>query len=173
LRFDPGAISQRAQPALTPLRVEGAIRHPPSGGAWEYSVVLAVRNGRGEEITRQVVGVGALLPAEERTFTLSVEVFVAQDAQPASPPARPSPTAQASPPARPSPAPQPARPSPATQAAQPMRAPPGAQPSQATRPSQVTQASQPLPARDARPGAKPGFPATALPPRHSKPTRSD
>ena len=87
LRFDPAAMAQRAQPTLTPLRVEGAIRHPANGGAWEYSVVLAVRNGRGEEITRQVVGVGALLPAEERTFTLSVEVFTT-DAQAAAPPAK-------------------------------------------------------------------------------------
>lgn len=76
LRFDS---AQRVQPSLTPLRVEGAIRHPATGGAWEYSFVLAVRNSRGEEIARQVVGVGALQPSEERTFTLAVEVFTAAD----------------------------------------------------------------------------------------------
>jgi hypothetical protein len=38
-------------------------------------VVLAIRNERGEEISRQVVGVGALRGAESRTFTLSVEVM--------------------------------------------------------------------------------------------------
>ena len=76
LRFDPG---QRIEPSLTPLKVQGAIRHPATGGPWEYSMVLSVRNGRGEEITRQVVGVGALQPAEERTFTLAVEVFTAQE----------------------------------------------------------------------------------------------
>jgi hypothetical protein len=37
--------------------------------------MLSIRNERGEEITRQVVGVGALQPAELRTFTLAVEVF--------------------------------------------------------------------------------------------------
>jgi hypothetical protein len=73
LRFDPAA--QRMLPAATPLRVEGTIRHPPGGGTWEYSIVLAVRNERGEEITRQVVGVGALSPADVRTFSLSVELF--------------------------------------------------------------------------------------------------
>jgi hypothetical protein len=80
LRFDPGA-SQR-EPAGTPLRVEGTLRHASSsGGAWEYSVVLAIRNDRGEEIARQVVGVGALQPSESRTFTLAVEVFKPAEAR--------------------------------------------------------------------------------------------
>ena len=65
-------------PAATPLKVEGTIRHPPQGETWEYSIVLAVRNGRGEEITRQVVGVGALAPEEVRSFSLAVELFVPQ-----------------------------------------------------------------------------------------------
>jgi hypothetical protein len=73
LRFDPAA--QRMLPAATPLRVEGTIRHPPNGGNWEYSIVLAVRNERGEELTRQVVGVGALSPRDVRSFSLSVELF--------------------------------------------------------------------------------------------------
>jgi hypothetical protein len=76
LRFDPAA--QRMLPAATPLRVEGTIRHPPGGGTWEYSIVLAVRNERGEEITRQVVGVGALAPTDVRSFSLSVELFAPQ-----------------------------------------------------------------------------------------------
>jgi hypothetical protein len=75
LRFDPSLL-QQMQPAATPLRVEGSLRHPPDGEAWEYSIVLAVRNERGEELTRQVVGVGALQPTEVRTFTLAVELFV-------------------------------------------------------------------------------------------------
>ncbi len=73
LRFDPAA--QRMLPAATPLRVEGTIRHPPDAGTWEYSILLAVRNERGEEITRQVVGVGALAPTDVRSFSLTVELF--------------------------------------------------------------------------------------------------
>ena len=73
LRFEPGAAA-RAQPTVSPLRVEGTIRHPEGGEAWEYSVLLSIRNERGEEIARQVVGVGAIGPKEERTFTLAVEV---------------------------------------------------------------------------------------------------
>ena len=37
-------------------------------------MLLTIRNARGEEVARQLVGVGALQPNEERTFTLSVEV---------------------------------------------------------------------------------------------------
>ncbi|HTW39103.1 MAG TPA: hypothetical protein VMD49_11090 [Steroidobacteraceae bacterium] len=73
LRFD--SASAQRQPALTPLHVEGTLRHPANGPTWEYSVVLTIRNGRGQEIARQVVGVGALQPTEERAFTLAVEVF--------------------------------------------------------------------------------------------------
>ncbi|HEY4872807.1 MAG TPA: hypothetical protein VIH77_01160 [Steroidobacteraceae bacterium] len=62
-------------PSSSPLRVEGVIRHPDDGPAWEYSVVLVIRDNAGVEVTRQVVGVGALQPAEQRSFTLSVEVF--------------------------------------------------------------------------------------------------
>jgi hypothetical protein len=74
LRFDPG-MAPRAAPSFLPLKVEGTIRHPPVGEPWEYSVMVSIRNDRGEEITRQVIGVGALHPAEQRTFTLAVEVF--------------------------------------------------------------------------------------------------
>ena len=74
LRF--GAEAQkRALRTSTPLRVEGTIRHPATAGASEYSVVLSIRDERGEELTRRVVGVGALQPSEQRTFSLAVEVF--------------------------------------------------------------------------------------------------
>jgi hypothetical protein len=55
--------------------VEGSIQHPDVGEAWEYSVMISIRNDRGEEVTRQIVGVGALQPGEARTFTFAVEVF--------------------------------------------------------------------------------------------------
>ncbi len=74
LRFDPTSVPQPV-PELSPLRVSATIQHPDVAGAWEYSLVLTVRNERGEEISRQVVGVGALQPLEQRTFNLAVEVF--------------------------------------------------------------------------------------------------
>jgi len=72
LRFVPAGD---AVPTISPLRVEGSIRHPNEGEAWEYSVVVTIKNDRGEEVSHQVLGVGALQPGEERTFTFAVEVF--------------------------------------------------------------------------------------------------
>jgi hypothetical protein len=66
---------------VTPLRVEGSIRNPAQAGTWEYSMVLTIRNERGEEIARRLVGVGAIQPEELRTFTLSVEMVAAADAK--------------------------------------------------------------------------------------------
>src|ERR1700680_654391 len=77
LRFDQDA-AKRQVAATSALRVEGVIQHPTREEAWEYFLVIAVRNDRGEEVTRQVVGVGALQGIEKRTFTLSVEVLPPQ-----------------------------------------------------------------------------------------------
>jgi hypothetical protein len=71
LRFDAGADTPQA-PALTPLRIEGSIRHPADGEPWEYTVVVSIHNDRGDEIARKLIGVGAINPNEQRTFTLSV-----------------------------------------------------------------------------------------------------
>ena len=65
----------RQQPDQVPLHVEGTFRHPDGAGAWEYSVVVAIRDGNGREIARHVVGVGALRAGEERSVGLSVEIF--------------------------------------------------------------------------------------------------
>jgi len=88
LRFDQEA-AKRQVAATSALRVEAMIRHPPLEEPWEYFVVISVRNDRGEEVTRQVVGVGALQSAEKRTFALSVEVLPAQAPQGATPPKGP------------------------------------------------------------------------------------
>ena len=76
LRFDPKSnVDSRAQPTFSALRVEGAFRNPAGVDSWEYSVVVSIRNDRGEEVARKVVGVGALDPRESRTVTLTVDVF--------------------------------------------------------------------------------------------------
>ncbi len=72
LRFGQNDAQDDVQ--LVPFQVEGSIRHPKSGGAWEYSVVITVSDDKGNETARHVVGVGALHPAEQRNFRLSVEV---------------------------------------------------------------------------------------------------
>jgi hypothetical protein len=74
LRFEPG-VTMRPVPDMSPLKVAATIQHPASGDTWEYSVVFTVHNEKGEEISRQVVGVGALQPSEQRSFNLAVEVY--------------------------------------------------------------------------------------------------
>jgi len=74
LKFGADATAAQSQPGFSALKVEGILQHAARGGDWEYSVVLSIRNERGEEVSRQVVGVGALRPTESRTFTLSVDV---------------------------------------------------------------------------------------------------
>lgn len=73
LRFSE-STGAAATSASVPLRVEGSFRNPGDNGAWEYTMVLTIRNERGEEIARKLVGVGAMKPDEQRTFTLSVEM---------------------------------------------------------------------------------------------------
>ena len=82
LRFDPQSVKQ-AWSSFSPLRVEGKIRHPAAGEPWEYSVTLTIHDDEGEEILRQVVGVGAFKPSEERTFTVEVEVLTPVKERPA------------------------------------------------------------------------------------------
>lgn len=74
LKFGGPARPEDAAAKFSALSVEGTLRHSERGSDWEYSVVVSIRNERGEEVGRQVVGVGALRPTETRTFTLSVEV---------------------------------------------------------------------------------------------------
>ena len=73
LRFGSDAGPKVA--ARTALAVEGKIKHPPHEDAWEYTVVVLVRNERDEEIARHVINVGALEGAEERVVSLAVEVM--------------------------------------------------------------------------------------------------
>ena len=74
LKFGAAPAPGELTKAFSALRVEGAIRHPEDAEQCEFSVVLAIVNERGEEVSRQVVGVGALRPNESRTFRLSVDV---------------------------------------------------------------------------------------------------
>ena len=75
LRFD--AVTGRPQdlPTFCPFYVEGTIHNLNGGDPWEYSVVLEVRDDRGEVVSRHVAGVGAFGPGQGRTFSVRVEVF--------------------------------------------------------------------------------------------------
>lgn len=80
LRFDESAIAG-AKTTISPLHVEGTISPPPGENAWEYSMVVSIRDEHGEEVARQVIGVGALQAGAQRTFTLAVEMTEATGAK--------------------------------------------------------------------------------------------
>jgi glutaredoxin len=76
LRFDAAkAAAGKPLSSMEPLRLEATVRQPEDGDGCEYSLVVVVTNDRGEELTRQVVSVGSLKPAEARTFAVWVEAF--------------------------------------------------------------------------------------------------
>jgi hypothetical protein len=81
VRYVGGTETPEA-PALTPLRIEGSIRHPADGEPWEYTVVVSIRNDRGQETARKLIGVGAMNPNEQCTFTVSVEATSARVKRP-------------------------------------------------------------------------------------------
>src|SRR5688572_30403905 len=79
LQFGAAVYPAKKQPGFSALHVQGAITNNQGAADWEYSVVLTIQNERGEELSRQVVGVGALRPSEIRNFTLSVDIFTPED----------------------------------------------------------------------------------------------
>jgi hypothetical protein len=92
LRFDaikPASNGAGAKPAATaappvptaePLRIESTLRQPKDGAGCEYCLIVVVTNDRGEELTRKVISVGSLQPAEARTFAVWVEAYEAAGA---------------------------------------------------------------------------------------------
>ena len=78
----PGEESRevRGRGDCPPIRSGGNRRPPTDGEAWEYSILLTIKDDRGQAMARQVLGVGAVKPDEERTFELSVEVLTPKPA---------------------------------------------------------------------------------------------
>ncbi len=79
LRFEATKGEEvRAESREIALRVEGTVEHAAVDKPWEYSVLISVRDERGENIARHVVNVGAIQGGSKRSFELSVEVFKPQ-----------------------------------------------------------------------------------------------
>ena len=78
LRFNAVGAAAAAPAGYAALQVEGTVRHRQLDEPCEFCVVLAIANERGEQITRQVVGVGVLQPAEARRFSVSVNLVPAR-----------------------------------------------------------------------------------------------
>ena len=88
LRFDAVTSARPVlRPTVCPLNVEGTIRHPGNAALSEYSVIIEVREDRGELIARRIVNVGALQPGQARRITLRVEM---QAPEPSASPAAPA-----------------------------------------------------------------------------------
>jgi hypothetical protein len=104
LRFSKNGAQVTAPEGYHSLNFDSTIRHTSPDEACEYCVVITVRSDRGEQVTRQVVGVGALQPGETRAVSVSVEML-------------PQRLPAAAPAAAPKPAPAPAKPAPTNPAA--------------------------------------------------------
>ena len=74
LRFDAPAVD--AAERFVPLQVEGTI-NASADFAFEYTMVVVIRDQAGKEIGRHVAGVGAVFPGESRSFSVSVEAIPA------------------------------------------------------------------------------------------------
>ena len=75
LRFSAGGGAETQEKPLPAVRIDGSIKHANRDEQCEYCVVIAITNERGETITRQVVGVGALQPNERHNYSFSVELM--------------------------------------------------------------------------------------------------
>lgn len=74
LRFGVAGAGPDAAPGEVAFRVEGSVAHPAGEPPREYSVVVALRNARGQEIARKVVGVGALEAGDALSLEVSLEL---------------------------------------------------------------------------------------------------
>jgi hypothetical protein len=76
LRFERrGNAPEEQQAGHVALKVSGQFSRPATEGPGEYSVVVVIRDARGTEIARKVIGVGGLAPGDERVVDLTVELF--------------------------------------------------------------------------------------------------
>jgi RNA polymerase subunit RPABC4/transcription elongation factor Spt4 len=75
LRFERRGSDHAEQAGQVALKVAGEFSRRATDGPGEYSVVVVIRDARGTEIARKVIGVGGLAAGEERTVELTVELF--------------------------------------------------------------------------------------------------
>jgi hypothetical protein len=75
LRFGSASHALEAGEGYCALSVDGTIAHTKASEPCEYCVVLDVRDDRGEQLTRQVVGVGVLQTGERRRLNVTVEML--------------------------------------------------------------------------------------------------
>lgn len=75
LRFERRSSAEPEPTTEVVLKVSGQFSRQAKEGPGEYSVVVVIRDAKGTEIARKVIGVGGLAPGEERSVDLTVEMF--------------------------------------------------------------------------------------------------
>ena len=75
LRFEARGRIATEPVGQVALKVSGQISRRTAEGPGEYSVVVVIRDAKGTELARKVIGVGGLAPGEERSVDLTVEIF--------------------------------------------------------------------------------------------------
>jgi hypothetical protein len=101
LRFGGTNHALEAGEGYCALSVDGTIAHTKASEPCEYCVVLDVRDDRGEQLTRQVVGVGVLQSGERRRLNVTVEMLPVRTAAASKSQAAGKPTSTTSTPAVP------------------------------------------------------------------------
>jgi hypothetical protein len=164
LRFNTTGKQADVVDGYRALSVDGTIAHKQTREPCEYCIVLDITNERGERLVRQVVGVGALQPGEQRRLNLSVDMLPmglpVPKAQTAAPAPSPPAAGRAAPPSGQPAAADRARVASPIPAVNPARTPSATPPRNFTPQSQ----SQPQPrvtATAAAPAATPPAPSTA------------
>jgi hypothetical protein len=74
LRFQAIGAGPVTRPTNCAFLVEGAVKNRGDDEALEYFILMEVRDDAGKLISRQSVGVGAIRRAENRIFSLRVEL---------------------------------------------------------------------------------------------------
>ena len=75
LRFEARGRTAPEPASQVALKISGQISRRTTEGSGEYSVVVVIRDAKGTELARKVIGVGGLAPGEERSVDLTVEIF--------------------------------------------------------------------------------------------------
>ena len=75
LRFESRKDAQADQAGQVALKVSGQFSRRAADGPGEYSVVVVIRDAKGAELARKVIGVGGLAAGDERLVDLTVELF--------------------------------------------------------------------------------------------------
>ena len=80
LRFESRKDAPAEAAGKVALKVAGQVSRSTTDRPGEYAVVVVIRDAKGAELARKVIGVGGLAAGDERQVELTVEIFDPQAA---------------------------------------------------------------------------------------------